>query len=281
MNIIQIYQRFPTERHCIEYLEKTRWPEGAVCPYCHSGKSSKLKGRHHCNACNKSYSVTVGTIFHHTHLPLQKWFLALTLITNAKKGLSARQLARDIEVGKNTAWKMAMRIRAAMKQTGGVLEGVIEMDETYIGGKGSSKKTSRAGRGTSKTTIVGMVAQKGEVRAFVQEKTQLNFDGLSSLAKENVNFEKSMIITDEYTGYSRFHTLGRHKTINHSERYVDCLVHTNTIEGFWSGLKRGIKGQHHSVSKAYLQNYIDERAFMYNNRKNPNIWQTLVERAVA
>ena len=137
MNIIQIYKRFPTQQSCIDHLEKVRWNNEPVCPYCKSKNQTKRKGtnRYHCNNCNTSYSVMVGTIFHNTKLDFQKWFLAISLVLNAKKGLSARQLSRDIEVTKDTAWYMLMRIRKAMVEYGNLLQGIVEADETYIGGK--------------------------------------------------------------------------------------------------------------------------------------------------
>src|SRR5258708_975439 len=118
MNIIEVFRKFPTEADCISYLEEIRWHGTPVCPYCKSKHVTSLpkEQRHHCNECNTTFSVTVGTIFHHTHAPLQKWFLAISLILNAKKGISARQLGRDLEVNKNTAWSMAMRIRNAMME---------------------------------------------------------------------------------------------------------------------------------------------------------------------
>lgn len=119
MNIVQIYKRFPAEADCIDHLEQVRWDSKPTCPYCQSTNASPQKDgkrRHHCNNCNTSYSVTVGTIFHQTHLDLQKWFLAVSLILNAKKGISARQLARDLEVNKDTAWRISMKIREAMSQ---------------------------------------------------------------------------------------------------------------------------------------------------------------------
>jgi len=142
MNIIDIYKTFPTQDECIEYLEKLRWKNKPTCPYCKSKNSTLMpkEKRHHCNNCNTSYSVTVGTIFHKTKLDLQKWFLAITLILNAKKGISARQLARDLDVNKNTAWYMGMRIKRAMIEQRELMNGFIEMDETYIGGK--PRKTS-------------------------------------------------------------------------------------------------------------------------------------------
>src|SRR5713226_5187233 len=139
MNIVRIYQLFPTEADCIAHLERVRWHGTPVCPYCKASKSTPMpkESRHHCNNCNTTFSVTVGTIFHHTHLPLQKWLLAVSLVLNAKKGLSARQLARDLEVNKNTGWRMGMQIRKAMAERAQreLLSGVVEMDETYIGGK--------------------------------------------------------------------------------------------------------------------------------------------------
>src|SRR3972149_5308867 len=140
MNIIQVYKLFPTEADCIAHLETVRWQGKPFCPYCSVvGNCTPMpkEQRHHCNACKTTFSVTVGTIFHHTHLPLQKWFLAVSLILNAKKGISARQLARDLEVNKNTAWRISMKIRDAMlnKDHRELLTGVVEVDETYIGGK--------------------------------------------------------------------------------------------------------------------------------------------------
>lgn len=143
MNIIEIFEQFPTNEDCITYLEIIRWNNEPTCPYCNSKNTTKAKDelRHHCNNCNTTFSVTVGTIFHHTHLPIQKWFLAVTLILNAKKGISARQLSRNLNVNKNTAWRISMQIRNAMleKEQRELLTGIVEADETYIGGKPRKK----------------------------------------------------------------------------------------------------------------------------------------------
>ena len=134
MNLIEVFRMFPTEGDCIAYLERVRWNETPICPYCGSDRTTPLpkERRHHCNNCNTSFSVTVGTIFHQTHLPLPKWFLAVSLILNATKGISARQLARDLEVNKNTGWSMAMRVRNAMgeKEQRPLLEGLVERMST-------------------------------------------------------------------------------------------------------------------------------------------------------
>jgi transposase-like protein len=149
MDIIEVFKRFPQQEDCTSYLEKARWNGTPKCPYCSSTKSTPLPAeqRHHCNNCNTSYSVTVGTIFHQTHLPLQKWLLAVTLILNAKKGISSRQLARDIDVHRNTAWRVSMKIREAMTQKDHrkLLTGIVEMDETYIGARDEQDTRRRDG----------------------------------------------------------------------------------------------------------------------------------------
>ncbi len=164
MNIIQIYKRFPTEKDCVEYLEHVRWNGIPQCPYCNSRRTTSLpkESRHHCNRCNTSFAVTVGTIFHNTKLDLQKWFLALVLILNAKQDISARQLGRDLEVTKDTAWRMSLKIRDALTQKQSeLLSGVVEMDETYIGGKPRKGKKYDdddkliRGRGTKKVSVFG------------------------------------------------------------------------------------------------------------------------------
>jgi transposase-like protein len=159
INLIQVFQKFKTQDDCIAPLEKARWDGCPVCPYCQSTKTISLKKelRYHCNSCNTHFSVTVNTIFHNTKLPLQKWFLAISLILNAKKGISSRQLSRDIEVNKDTAWSMKIRIRKAMTDDGKWMTGIVEMDETYIGVKGRKNKDGtplKRGLGTNKTAVV-------------------------------------------------------------------------------------------------------------------------------
>lgn len=278
MNIIQIFQKFPTQESCIEHLEKARWGDKPICPYCAAINAYPLKGemRHHCNACRKSFSVTVGTIFHHTHVPLQKWFLLIALMMNAKKGLSACQAARDIELRRPTVWSMMHRIRKAMTDDGKLLAGIVEMDETYVGGKprkgndrdddvdGGNKSTR--GRGTKKIPVVGMVERKGDVKAIKATKFTLKSKDLNELIRKNINSAKSILMTDEYKGYNHAAKILPHFSVNHSETYVDGMIHTNTIESFWAIVKRGIVGQYHRVSAKYLDLYLDEFCFRYNAR---------------
>lgn len=290
MNIIEIYKKFPTQKDCLDYLENVRWKGQPVCPYCNSTNVTPVpkESRHHCNACNTSFSVTVGTIFHKTKLDCQKWFLAISLILNAKKGISARQLARDIEVNRNTAWYMGMRIRKAMSQIADntLLNGIVEMDEVYIGGKprkGNSDNDgtpNKRGRGTKKTPVVGMIERGGKVKAKVAKKDSLTANRLSALVRKNVDTSKTVLMTDEYKGYLRMSHYVEHKTINHQEWYVNGDIHTNTIESFWAILKRGMIGQYHKVSLNYLPKYIDEFCFRFNNRKNADIFNITISKAL-
>lgn len=282
MNIVKVYKQFPTHQDCLSYLEKVRWPNGPRCPYCGSDRTTPLKKehRHHCNACNTSFSVTVGTIFHKTKVDLQKWFLAISLILNAKKGISSRQLARDIEVNKDTAWSMAMRIRRAMIEQRELLQGIFEMDETYIGGKPrkGTGQTNKRGRGTKKTPVVGIAQRGGKIKA----KPVKNVKGrtLASLVRENVDTKTATVITDEFTGYVRFARFTNHQVVNHQVWYVDGENHTNTIESFWALLKRGIVGQYHKVSVKHLPKYINEFCYRYNNRKITGLFELTLQRAV-
>lgn len=287
MNIVQIYELFPTEGACVSYLESVRWKTGVACPYCKASKSTQVphEQRHHCNNCNTSFSVTVGTIFHHTHLPLQKWLLAVCLILNAKKGISSRQLSRDLHVHKDTAWRIAMKIRLAMRDQGQreLLTGVVEVDETYIGGKlrkGNPDNKKFMGKGTKKVPVVGMVERGGKIKAKVVKKDDLKARKLSALVRRNVDTSNTILVTDESTGYVGIKTFMAHETINHSIHYVDGDIHTNNIESFWALLKRGIVGQFHKVSLRYLHRYVDEFAYRFNNRKEPNLFGLTISRGL-
>jgi len=287
MNIVQIYAKFPTEEDCISHIETVRWKGTPTCPYCHSDRVSANEHRHHCNSCNTSFSVTVNTIFHHTHLPLQKWFLALSLVLNAKKGISARQLARDLEVNKNTAWYMGMRIRNAMFEQGELLRGIVEMDETYIGPrklrKGNFPKGgghSKPGRGTDKIPVIGAIERGGRVVAKPVDKSKLKGKSLAKFIREHVDINDAVLMTDEYGGYYHVKTFMEHKTINHQFQYVNGEIHTNSIEGFWGLLKRGLVGQYHKVSIRHLHQYITEFCYRYNHRDNQALFDMTISRAL-
>ena len=257
MNIIQVFERFPTQESCIAHLEAARWRGKRACPYCGSVKTARNQHRHRCYDCKTSFSVTVGTIFHRTHLPLQKWFLAIMLMLNAKKGLSALQLSRDIEVNKNTAWRVTMQIRRAMTQAEhrNLLTGIVEMDETYVGGK-PRKGTKgdgpdgrhKPGRGTKKAPVVDAVERGGKVTAKAVAKDKMKGRHLRAFVRDRVDTERAALITDEYTAYRGMTKLLPHRVIKHAHWYVDGDIHTNTIEGSWALLKGGMFGQFHSMS---------------------------------
>jgi transposase-like protein len=286
MNIIQVYKKFPTQNDCIKHLELVRWDNKPVCPYCKSTNCTPVskEQRYHCNKCNTSFSVTVGTIFHKTKCDLQKWFLAISLVLNAKKGLSARQLARDIEVTKDTAWFMLMRIRESFNEYGDLLEGIIECDETYVGGKNKNRhkdKKTEGGQGRGgedKTPVFGMVERGGKVKAG--KVKDVSGKTLKTIIKENVQ-PGSQIMTDEWKSYNGLCLLYGHNIVRHSmNEYVNGACHTNTLEGFWSLLKRGVIGQFHYVTPKHLNSYINEFCFRYNERKNINVFELTLKKAV-
>lgn len=283
MDIIEVFERFPTQNDCLAYLEKVRWQNKPTCPYCKSFKQTPLKKerRYHCNSCNVSYSVTVATIFHKTHLPIQKWFLAISLILNAKKGISARQLGRHLKINRNTAWRISMKIREAMFEPDqrGMLQGLVEMDETYVGGKPRKRQKYtpggpklKTGRGTNKAPVVGMIERYGKVRAKVVKKNHLNFKRLSMLVRETVDLDRSVLVTDKARFYHRMKNVLPHRSVDHSTTYCDGWIHTNSIESFWAILKRGIVGQFHKVSVKHLPKYLTEFSYRFNNRDNKDIF---------
>lgn len=287
MNLFQVYKTFPNQAACIKHLEAVRWNGKPICPYCESDRVSSMESeaRHHCNSCNTSFSVTVGTMFHNTRLDLQKWFLAICLILNAKKGIAARQLARDLDVNKNTAWYLAMRIRKAMLEPAerDLLEGLVEMDETYIGGKprkGSGGDAPKHGRGTKKTPVIGMVERGGKIKAQVRKDRKVDSKSLMNFVRRGVNTKSATLITDEYRGYLRMEHIVDHKTVNHKVWYVDGINYTNTCESFWALLKRGIGGQYHKVSVHHLSKYVDEFTFRFHNRNHNDIFGLIIARGL-
>jgi len=289
MNIVQVYRQFPSQKDCIIHLEKVKWGEKPICPYCKSERNTPCKGeqRYHCNSCNTTFSVTVQTIFHKTKIDLQRWFVAISLVLNAKKGISARQLARDIDVNKNTAWYMLMRIRRAMIEHGNLLQGIVEVDETYVGGKYKNKHNDKKPKGgggqgrntTDKTAVFGVLERNGKVKAqIVKDVTKGTLQRLIHAYVE----KGSQVMSDEWRSYNGLSAKFKHDIVSHGAgQYVNGTAHTNTLEGFWSLLKRGIVGQYHQVSKKHLNKYINEFCFRYNYRDNESVFELLLAKSVS
>ena len=292
MNLLEVFTRYPDQEACIEYLEAVRWGDSPTCPHCGSCAVARKAdgervGRWNCHDCHASFNVLAGTIFSKTKVPLQKWFLATGLIINAKKSLSSHQLARDLDLNQKTAWYMQQRIRAQMATEQGniLLQGIVEADETFVGGK-PRKPNKREddtpnprGRGTKKTPVIGAVERGGRVVA--QVASDLSGRSILRFIRETVAPGGSLLISDEYRGYRPVRDYIKHTVITHRRRYVDGLTHTNTIEGFWALLKRSWYGQHHHYDRDYTPRYVAETAWKYNQRKAENPFTDFLRGAVA
>lgn len=290
MTLDELNQRFPTEDAAREHLAKLRWPEGKVhCPRCGlSLKVYKTKAPwkwtcKHCSRNGYRFSLTTGTIFEDTKYPIRTWFQVLFLMLNAKKGKSALEIQRDVfKEGSSyeTVWYMCHRLRAAMKNDEfRQLMGVVEVDETFLGGKeGNRHVGKRRGRGIGvkgKAAVIGAIARKGSVVAQVIERTDAHT--LGTFVRDAVSPKVELVATDEKPGYqAAIHF--PHGTVNHrNDEYVRGVVHTQNIESFWSLLKRGVMGNFHQVSKDYLPLYLAEFTFRHNHRQDPGKFDTVLE----
>lgn len=271
-------EHFHNKEAARRYLEKIRWSDGIpVCPHCGSKNehyelkpkksSSELRsGVWKCKDCRNQFTVTVGTIFEGSHISLDRWLLAVQLLCSSKKGMSAKQIERMLGISYKTAWFMMHRIRYAMEKNPELekLMGIIEADETYVGGKHSGKR----GRGSeNKIPVVSLVARKGEVRSF--QTKRVTAKNLKEIILQNVD-KSSTIMTDEFKSYKGLgKEYKKHLIVNHGEKeYVNGIASTNTVEGFFSLLKRGIIGSYHHVSEQHLKRYLAEFDYRYNNRDN-------------
>jgi len=273
-NLFDLLKYFKDESTCRDYLEQIRWNGQVICQYkdCGHNHVHKCATRYKCAKCKRMFSVRANTIFEDSHIPLQKWFAAIYLITSHKKGISSHQLHRDIGVTQKTAWFLNHRVRNSMGLTSTEqLSGTIEADETFIGGseknKHAHKRTdNNQGRSVkTKTPVAGVVQRGGELRA--KKIANTNGYNLRPFVKENVAFG-STVNTDEWGGYNGLAQLFHHKRINHlTGEYVNGETHTNTMESFWALLKRGVYGIYHHVSDKHLQRYVDEFVFRYNSRE--------------
>ena len=269
---------FHNEDAAREHLDGLRWPDGPLCPHCGSrDQATKMAGKSHrpglyqCNACRKPFTVTVGTVFERSKIPLHKWLLAMYLMSSSKKGMSAHQLHRMLGVTYKTAWFMAHRLREGMREPApeGGMGGpgkTVEVDETYVGGKAKNRK----GKVPPKEAVVSLVERDGRVRSF--HLPEVTSKTLRPILVTQID-RKSYLMTDESTVYMKPGTEFKgYGTVNHSiEEYVrKAFYHTNTVENYFSILKRGIIGVYHHVSQQHLKRYVGEFDFRYNYRHLPD-----------
>jgi len=276
VNLIDINAAFPSDEKCREFLTRLRWPEGPRCPRCKADavELETDKQLFYCKPCDYQFTVTAGTIFNDSHLPLVKWFAATLLLCEAKKGMSACQIQRTLGMSYKTAWYLCHRIRAAMAEAEKpMLSGQIEMDETYVGGKGHGGQ--ERGRGTKKRPVLGIRQRNGELRLF--HAKQVTAKSLEKFLRENVGEDVDVFYTDElpvYRGIARRMGLAeKHLVVEHgTKEYVRGSAHTNSIESAFSLFKRGLRGSWHKLSAKHLQAYLEEMTFRFNRRKNPNLF---------
>ena len=283
MDLISLIDRFNCDARCRSYLERLRWPDEVACTRCGCAEVTEIKDRDQwdCQGCGYHFSVTAGTIMHDSHLPLRKWFTTIYLMCESKKGISALQIKRTLGIGSyKTAWYLCHRIREAMGNDpfeGPTLVGVVEVDETLVGGKVKGK-----GRGNrdNKTWVAGAIQRGGKVR--IQRIPNIRKATLHNFIASTVKDEAEAIYTDElksYLGIADHNT--RHETVNHSaEEWVLGEVHTNSIEGVWSLFKRSIVGAFHRMSIKHMDRYLEELEWRFNNRNNPQIFHDTMKRIV-
>lgn len=272
-SIFDLLKAFPDEQTCIDHLTKLRWNGNVVSPFHADSKVYVCKNnRYRCKETGRYFNVKTATLFDNTKISLRKWFMAIYLITSHSKGISSVQLSKDIDVTQKTAWFMLQRIRNCFGIDTEMLSNEVEVDETYVGGKNknrhASKKVpnSQGGKSDDKSPILGMVERQGKVKAKVMEK--VNIKGVTKIITEQISTSANLY-TDEWIGYKSLSWIYNHAFVKHSAgEYVKGRAHTNTIENFWSLLKRGIFGIYHFTSKKHLQKYVDEFAFRYNTRKS-------------
>ena len=265
LNLVNFYQKFTDENACLAYLEQVRWPNGRICPHCGSVKSYRFKDGKlfKCADCRKQFTAKVGTIFTDSHIPLQKWYLAIYLLTSQKKGISSIRMAEYLQIMQSSAWFMLQRIRYAMEYgLDKPFEGIAEMDGTQIGGR-----TTSTLRNTNKMTVLGIVEKQKKTGRLVTKVTKHEDATVARNFLKAVVRDGAIIHTDEGTAFYNLKKNYDHRGVAHSKHeYVREDTHVNTIEGAWSHLKLGIKAIYVGVSHKHLQKYCWEFSFRYSTR---------------
>jgi transposase-like protein len=285
IDLCELVERFPDDQKCRNYLEHLRWRDGVRCPKCQGQRISSIlkRDQYDCDSCRYQFSVTAGTIFHDTHLPLTKWFLAVYLLCQSKKGMSAHQLHRMLRINYRTAWYLCHRVRHAIEQaTDPKLDGICEVDETYVGGKKIGHGVYAGKR--AKEVVIGIRERGGPLRFFHADDAKSGT--LAKYIKENISTDVDVIVTDEFSSYPSAirragMPAGKHKAVNHTAKmWVDGDFHTNSVESAFSLLKRGIVGTWHKVSAKHLAAYLDEMTWRFDNRKNPFLFRDTMLRLI-
>lgn len=291
ISFLELMERFPTEMDVIDYFLHIKYPKGVRCPHCDSKRVVHRKEtprKFQCNSCNNSFSIFKSSIFKDSKLDIRKWLYVIHLVVNAKKGISACQVHREIRGSYKTSWRMVHQIRKAMDQitTKNAFKAIFEIDEAYVPAGPKIKLKSKRGRGSFKTAIVGVYNREDDriyATVALPNKLGQKLTGKQLISiLDKVATKNSIIMTDEFRGYNLLKKKGyKHKKINHSQKqYAFNGIHVNNVEAFWSIFKRGLVGSFHHVSGKYLQAYIDEFTFRFNNRKNKKIFYDLLERSL-
>ena len=271
MTLVDVNSMFSTDDKCRELLKKLRWPNGVKCLRCGGPNTFEVSSyKYECRECAYQFTVTAQSIFHDSHLPLTTWFLAVLLIVEAKKGISASQLKRTLGIAYKTAWYLCHRIRKAMDEgrPEKLMTGTVEMDETYVGGKAHGPRGRAA---LSKEIVVGIRERRGELRFF--RATDVTSGTLAKYIQEHISEDVDVLVTDQFPSYGPAAGMRKHETVNHSAgEYARGDFHTNTIESAFSLLKRGIIGSWHKVSAKHLPSYLNEMMFRFNRRKNSDLF---------
>jgi len=270
-SMIEFSQYFNTEEKCREILEEQRWGDTPACPHCGSTNACRFKTDNKTfkcreKECRKKFTVTVGTVYENTKVPLTKWFLATYILANHSKGISSTQLAEWLNVTQKTAWFLNHRIREMLTDNAPeLLNKIVEVDETYVGGKlKKEKKLKGAKPMDNKTMVFGAIQREGKLKTKVIAEN--NADNIQRAVYEYVEVD-SNLFTDESHAYKKMGADYNHETVNHrAKEYARGIVHTNTIEGYWNLLKKQIDGIHHFVSPKHLQRYCNESTYRYNTR---------------